>query len=119
MGYVKHNSIIVTASASGNEELTLIYEKAQELFGDLVTDIIISPLNGYKSFFIATNGSKYDWEEYYDHKKKRNALADYIDSFRFDDNSNLIQFTDISYDEKYKVRVERSNFRERLGNLFK
>ena len=108
---MKHNSIIVTASAAGGEELNSVYDKAKELFGDLVTDMIHSPLNGYKSFFIATNGSKYDWEDYYNHEKNRKTLEDYIDSFRFDDNSNLIQFTDISYDEQYKVNVERSNLR--------
>ncbi|MGK0606764.1 hypothetical protein [Enterococcus gilvus] len=111
MGYIKHNGMIVTVSAAGNEELSLVYEKAKNLFGSLVSEIIVSPVNGYKTFFIASSGSKVGWEEYDQHENRRQELADYIDSLRFDDNSSLIQFADISYDEEYKVKVERSNFR--------
>lgn len=103
--------MIITVSPAGEEMLQLVYEKAKTLFTSLVSNIIISPINGYKTFFIATNGSKYGWEDYEQHENRRRQLADYIDSFKFEDNSNCIQFIDVSYDEDYSVEVERTNFR--------
>ncbi|MGF1957357.1 hypothetical protein [Enterococcus casseliflavus] len=109
MGFVKHNSMIVTVSPGGTEMLPQVYKKAQDLFGNLVSNIIISPCNGYKTFFIATSGSKHGWEEQIIHKSKRQVLEDYIDSLRYEDDSNSILFVDVSYDENHRVEVERTN----------
>lgn len=84
MGYIKHNSMIITVSAAQNGQLDLVYSKARKLFGNLVSEIILSPVNGYKTFFIASSGSKYGWDEYKQHEKCRQELAEFIDSMRFD-----------------------------------
>lgn len=105
MGYVQHNAIIVTGSG---KEFNLAYEKAQNLFGELVTNVIPS-INNFKSFFVATSGSKYGWEAQKQHDEKRVELADFIDSLQFGDGSNMVQFVDVAYDEDNDVFVERSN----------
>lgn len=61
MGYIKHHGIVV--SASNQKYIKNPHEKALEIFGETVTEIIESGINGYVSFFIAPDGSKEGWEE--------------------------------------------------------
>jgi hypothetical protein len=70
MGYIKHNTIVVT----GYEELIKkVHEKAIEIFSSyddglgrgfelLVSNIVHSLTNYTSSFFIAPDGSKEGWE---------------------------------------------------------
>lgn len=44
-----------------NSAIQAAYEKAVEMFGDLVSPIIKSVANGYKSFYIAPDASKRGW----------------------------------------------------------
>lgn len=60
MGYVKHNSIIVTDYK--DDRIITIHKKARKMFGVHVSDIVASELNGYCSFFIAPDGSKEGWD---------------------------------------------------------
>jgi hypothetical protein len=63
MGYVKHNSIIVTDWKE--ERIVILHKKAQKIFGKharLVSNIVVSERNGYASFFIAPDGSKEGWD---------------------------------------------------------
>lgn len=101
--------MIVMISPGRTETLPQVYEKAQNLFGNLVSNIIIYPYNGYKTFFVATNGSKHGWEEQIIHKIKIQVLEDYIDSLRYEDDFNSILLVDVSYEENHKVEVERTN----------
>lgn len=68
MGYVIHEVIIITCYA---EELAKkAHVKAKELLQPLdkfdpdriVTDIVLSNINAYYTFFIAPDGSKQGWE---------------------------------------------------------
>ena len=71
MGYVRHNAIIVIDHGYGDgiEEAhamaTKIFTAATDMnadFGALVSPVIHSALNGYRSFYVAPDGSKEGWE---------------------------------------------------------
>ena len=59
MGDYKHHAILVT---SYEQDVRIYYDKAKEIFGPLVSEIVQSPLNGYQSFFIAPDGGC-EWYE--------------------------------------------------------
>ena len=61
MGYIKHHSIVVTTSI--NELIKAANERAKEIFGTTVSEIIESKINSYYSFFVAPDGSKEGWGE--------------------------------------------------------
>ncbi len=93
-----------------------VHDKAKELFGSLVSDIIESGVNGYSTFMVAPDGSKEFWERSDDYNAKRSELADLIDSHAYGDGSNHIQFVDVGFDEYYEVEIDRSNTRK--GEIF-
>lgn len=61
MGYMRHHAIIV--SSWKEEHIVLAHNKAKEIFGTLVTEILPEVVNGYRSFFIGTDGSKEGWAQ--------------------------------------------------------
>ncbi len=62
MGYHIHHSIVVTSWEK--KHLGMAHEKAVEIFPqELVSEIQGSIRNGYKSFFVAPDGSKEGWKE--------------------------------------------------------
>lgn len=118
MGYIRHNALIVIGDGyeEAYQKFNQVYEKAKELFGPLVTNVIHTEVNNYFSFMIAPDGSKEGWDlsDHYDEKRKQ--LSDYIDSLAYDDGSNAIQFADIALDECYEVEINRTNKDE--GEVF-
>lgn len=111
MGYIRHNAIVVTGDAypDADNKFKRVYEKAQYLFDNLVSNIIYSPINGYQSFFIAPDGSKEGWDLSDEYDQKRKEFADFIDSLAYDDGSNSIDFVDVGYDEYCEVEIDRNN----------
>lgn len=76
MGYMRHHAIIVT---SWDEKKTPIWHaEAVKFFGELVSPIIPSVINGYESFFIAPDGSKEGWDDSIDGDKKRDGFIVYL-----------------------------------------
>lgn len=77
MGYIMHHAIIVTSwdytCEQGKELLAeTARQKAIEIFGTaLVSPMIDSPLNGYKTFFVAPDGSKEGWDDSNEGDKRR------------------------------------------------
>lgn len=61
MGYIRHHAIMVTGS-DYDDRLASVHKTAKEIFGELVSPIIESKINGYLSFFIAPDGSKEGWD---------------------------------------------------------
>lgn len=111
MGYIRHNAIVVTADGNNlaRERLNIAYKKAKELFGDLVSEIVDSPWNKHRSFFIAPDGSKEGWEPSNEFDLKRTEFADFLDSLAFEDGSNCIRFVDVAFDEIHQAEVVRTN----------
>ncbi|WP_409175533.1 hypothetical protein [Brevibacillus fortis] len=109
MGYIKHNAIVVTGAPHAMSQLEMVHNKAQELFGSLVSPIIESHWNGFHSFFVAPDGSKEGWKESDDADLHRRKLAAFIDSMKHGDGSASIHYVDVSYDEEHDVEIEKTN----------
>lgn len=109
MGNVKHYTMTIIASINAHKELDIIHHSAVTLFGSLVTPMIWSEYNGYKTFFIAPDSGKEAWDESEEYKYKRNVLANQIDGFAYSDGSNSIKFMIISHDECGEITIERQN----------
>jgi len=73
MGYIKHHAIIVIDSGYGDgivaahAEALRVFAASEGLGGrvmaSVVGPIISSPVNGYRSFYIAPDGSKEGWSD--------------------------------------------------------
>lgn len=111
MGYIRHNAMVVTGDSypEAIQMFQLVYQKAKELFGDLVSEIIKAKVNGYQSFFIGPDGSKEGWNESNEYDIKRKGLADYIDSLAYSDGSNCVNFVDVGFDECYEAEIDGTN----------
>lgn len=109
MGYIKHNAIVVTGARHAMSQLEMIHNKAQELFGSLVSPIIQSHWNGFHTFFVAPDGSKEGWKQSDDGDQQRKELESLIDSLAYGDGSNSIHYVDVSYDEDHDVEIEKTN----------
>jgi len=96
MGTIRHHNVVITCNDYAEDKILLTHRKATELFGDLVSPIVITETNGYFSFFIATDGSKKNWGESDKGILKRKELCDFIDSFA-DDDSNPVRYVDVAY----------------------
>lgn len=60
MGYIRHHAIVVTGF---DECLDRAHKGAVKILGSLVSEIIKSRMNGYRSFFVAPDGSKEGWND--------------------------------------------------------
>ena len=62
MGYMQHHAIMLTGW--DRKRVELVRSQALEIFRDVapVSELILSPINGYISFMIAPDGSKLGWE---------------------------------------------------------
>ena len=73
MGYMVHHAFIVTCWS--NEKIKPVHEAAQRIFGDLVSEIVESTINGYVSFFVAPDGSKEGWKDSEEGDQRRDEFA--------------------------------------------
>lgn len=102
MEVITNNAMIVTALPSFKDEVEKVYGFAKELFGDSVTPLITNPI-GYQTFFISTTGTLNGSTWYKEFENKRSELAEFIDCFGFEDDSNIFQVIDVSYNEVNEV----------------
>lgn len=85
MSYTKHNSIIVIGSYGTYIEEA--HKKASEIFPQ-ITNIVMSPINGVRSFLIPPDGSKEGWLESDIGDAQRAQFKTYIETLRYDDGSH-------------------------------
>jgi hypothetical protein len=118
MGYISHHAMVVTGyrHEEADETFQAVYEKAVDLFEDLVSPIIPTKRNGFQSFLIAPDGSKEGWDLSNEYNEKRKILGNFIDAQAYDDGSNDIQFVEVGYNEEYEAFIERTNKQE--GEIF-
>jgi len=119
MGIFKHNAIIVTTSIGAKDEFLQTFDKAVELFGNLVTPMIRSQYNGFNTFFVTPDGSKEFWYESDEFDIKRQQLYDFVESFRYEDGSTSIVIIDVGYGEMEvgidMTKIEQSNYKQKLN----
>jgi hypothetical protein len=75
MGYMVHHAIVVTAY---KDDINAIRKVAKKTFGKLVSGLVCSNVNGYKSFFVAPDGSKAGWDESDKGDSDRNAFIEWL-----------------------------------------
>lgn len=95
MGYIRHHSIVVTTW--DKDKVKIVYDKAKEIFGANVSEIVNSNINGYQSFFVAPDGSKEGWEESEQGDKNRASFLEFIEQQKYEDDSNSISFAELFY----------------------
>jgi len=91
--------------------MEMVYAKAKELFGPLVSEKVKTKLNGFISFFVAPDGSKEGWEESDYADKQRAELVGFIEEQQCSDGGNPIKYAELFYgdDDRGEVGVESHN----------
>ncbi|MEB5953142.1 hypothetical protein [Enterococcus innesii] len=107
MEFITNSAMIVTALPSFKKEVKKSHGFAQALFGGSVTPIVTNPI-GYQTFFISMTGALEGSDQYKEFESKRGEFTEFIDSFGFEDDSNLFQLIDLSYNEVGKIAIDNS-----------
>lgn len=80
------------------------------IFGSRVSDVVASKGNIYKSFFIASNGSKEGWGDNDIGDTSRTTFIKWIEGQAYSDGSNSISYCEIAYGiDDEDVNIEHSN----------
>lgn len=117
MGYMRHHAIIMTSFDD-----VLIKEardKANKLFSEgMVSELLMSPVNGYCSFFIAPDGSKEGWNESDEGDDAREEFKTWLLSKRYEDNSSPIDWAEVQYgDEDRVTKIVTHSDEDELGEI--
>lgn len=103
MGYMRHHAIVVT---SGTDRIEEAHAKALEIFGEDVTAIQRSLINGYSTFFVGPDGSKEGWEASDEGNRRRDVFVVWLDAQRYDDHSSWLKWAVVQYgDDDGSARV--------------
>lgn len=107
MGAMCHHAIIVTSWDA--EKLHNAHMKAIEI-GCSVSAVTPGVTNGYRSFLVAPDGSKEGWGESDRGDQQRAQLIDYLNSHRYDDGSNALNWVEVAFADDYgKPRITNSD----------
>ncbi len=104
MGYIKHHSIVVTSSIE--KVLKGAQHKAKTIFGNQVSEIIESPLNSYKSFLVAPDGSKEGWNDSVIGDEQREKFIKYLNAQAYEDGSSSLKYVEVSFGEDNEMAAE-------------
>lgn len=108
MGYMVHHTIVV--SSCNDALLDKAYLKAQEIFGDQVSNVVESVVNGYRSFFIAPDGSKEGWKDSDYGDMRRDEFVAWLDEQRYEDGSTSLGWVEVQFDDdELDTKVIRDN----------
>jgi len=101
MGYMRHHTIIV--SGLYGDCVDKAHKEAKEIFGDLVSEIVDSPINGVCSFFVAPDGSKEGWPESNDGDYNRFKFKIWLNKQRYEDDSSPLSWVEVFYGDEMGV----------------
>ena len=108
MGYIRHHAIAVTSFNNGL--IKKAHEKAIEIFQNRTSNILDSNIKGFKSFFIAPDGSKEGWVESNIGDVERKMFIDWIKEYDYSDGSNDISFCEFFYGDDYRESAIETEF---------
>lgn len=108
MGRFVHKAICVTST--DDTAMNILHEKARELFGKLVTPVIDSKINGFKSFFVAPSGSKVGWEEDSKHEESCEAFMEASKHTRAD--AVYLHYGELDGDDDARIEDTSNRFGE-------
>lgn len=98
MGYMRHHTIVVT---SWDDELAITaHAQAEEVFTE--TACVVSALtppatNGFRSFFVAPDGSKEGWTASNEGDEARSVFVEWMDSQRYSDGSTSLDWVEVQF----------------------
>ena len=108
MGYIRHHAIVVTTFEKSL--IKPVHEKAIEIFGLSVSNVVGSQVNGYYSFFVGPDGSQLGWTEDEAGDSRREQFIGYLKSLAYDDGSSSIDYAELFYgDDEGESAVTRHN----------
>jgi hypothetical protein len=91
---MQHHAIVVTTY----DEATIIEARAKAVeIGCAVSEIVNSPINGYRSFFVAPDGSKLGWVESDRGDAQRDQFVAWIRAEAFGDGSSYLDWAEVKY----------------------
>lgn len=93
MGYIRHHAIIVT----GFDHHVVDAHATALDYGMSVSDIAISNINDYRSFFIAPDGSNESWADSVEGDRRRDTFIAYLNTLRYDDESSPLEWVEVFY----------------------
>jgi hypothetical protein len=99
MGYMRHNSIIVSGCIY--KYIKDAYEKAIEIFPE-VSNLLHSDVNGYRSFFIPPDGSKEGWYGSNLGDDKRHRFIEWLKGQNYEDGSSPFSWVEVQYGDDNK-----------------
>ena len=103
MGYMRHHAIVVT---SYDDKIEAAHAIAHQMFDDMVSPVVNSHTNGYRSFFIAPDGSKEGRGESNDGDARREAFKAWLDQQRYDDHSTWLRWVEVQYgDDEHETKI--------------
>src|SRR5262245_53808179 len=89
MGYIRHHTIIVVSGYHDPSDkdrkwddgrLVKAHDKAKEIFGNRVSEIIEPQVNGECSFFVGPDGSKEGWNASEEGNQQRAKFIEWLRS---------------------------------------
>lgn len=86
MGYMRHHAFLVTTFDQGRAQAA--HEKAMGIFGQLVSELNESIVNGYYSFAIFPDGSKEGWGTSDQGDEGRALFRNWLELQRYEDYSS-------------------------------
>lgn len=113
MGYIKHHCIVVTSF----DKEALQRARGKAILAKLpVSNIVISYINDYHSFFIAPDGSKEGWMESEEGELRRAKFIEWLKFQRYDDNSSPYDWFMASYSsDDRKVEIVEHEYEVEIG----
>lgn len=107
MGYMRHHTIVVTAS---EPHISAAHEAAKRLRCE-PSEITPKTVNGYQSFMVPPDGSKEGWCESDAGDEHRSRFIEYLRSTRYSDGSNPIKWVCVQFgdDNKQTCIVDHSD----------
>ncbi len=116
---IHHHTITVTTYT--NELAMVAHSEASKIFPD-VSPIAVSQFNGYRSFFIPPDGSKWGWPEDLEADARRFQFIGWLDGQADEDGGNAYEWFEARYGREAEydgeVRAEvvnGSHTTERIG----
>lgn len=96
MGYIRHHAIIVSV-ATDKDLISTVHNKAMEVFGPQVSNVVSSVVNNTKSFFIGPDGSKEGWSESDEGDEKRTQFLCWLADLEYEDGSSPVKWAEVVY----------------------
>lgn len=94
MAYIKHNAIVVT---SWNPEAIESAKRHAEQCGCTVTNLVKSPVNGFFSFLIATDGGNDGHYASENGNNQRQSFKEWLSGYTYEDGSSSLEWCEVVY----------------------